>query len=278
MVESLDYIKWKDQNISILKNLSDKKVFITYSGGKDSSVTLYMLNEAGREFGFEFETHAAVYPHNVFNDAEKDRLDLFWKEQGIGIIWHELTDPDDLLEDALKRNIVPCQICNKVKKDRLINIVKSSFPDVSSLVIVMSYSLWDLVSSNVEHILNTIYSNPGLSTGIKGKDPDERFMETSQRFYPFIRLNKGLSIFKPLIYYNDQEIMNFISEKNIPTITEKCKYHIYRPKRLFANYYKQMDLHFDYHKVMQFAKKSLELPELSYFEGIDIKKYLSKMI
>ncbi|MCU0821597.1 MAG: hypothetical protein MUC95_03885 [Spirochaetes bacterium] len=278
MEENFDYIKWKEQNISVLKNLSDKKIFITYSGGKDSSVTLYMLNKAGREFGFKIETHAALYPHNVFKDAEKDRVDHFWKEQGIEIIWHELTDPDDLLEDALKRNIVPCLVCNKVKKEYLTQYIKSSSADISSLVIVMSYSLWDLVSANVEHILNVIYSNPEKGTGIKGKDHGERFMETSQRFYPFIRLNKGLSIYKPLIYYNDQEITKFISEKNIPTITEKCKYHAYRPKRLFANYYEQMDLHFDYHKVMQFAKKSLELPDLSYFEGIDMKKYLSKII
>ena len=72
--------------------------------------------------------------------------------------------------------------------------------------------------------------------------------------------------------------MSFVTEKNIPICTMQCKHHNYRPKRVFAKYYQQVDLHFDYQKVLQFAENVLNLPDISFFEEIDMKEYLEKVI
>jgi tRNA(Ile)-lysidine synthase TilS/MesJ len=278
MNPSIEYSKWKNEHQSILQILINKKTIVTFSGGKDSSVSLYLLEKARKEFGFNFEIHAALFPHKVFGDTNISNIERFWQSKGINIIWHEIQESDNVLEDALNHHIDPCLMCGQIKKKAMMQYVKDSIKDLSTLVIVMSYSLWDLVSSTIEHILNAYYSDPEYSNRITKKDYTERFIETSQRFYPFIKLNEGFSIFKPLIYYNDQEIMSFLTEKNIPTCTMQCKHHNYRPKRVFAKYYQQVDLHFNYQKVLQFAENVLNLPDISFFEEIDMKEYLQKII
>jgi tRNA(Ile)-lysidine synthase TilS/MesJ len=274
----IEYSKWKNEHQSILQILINKKTFFTFSGGKDSSVSLYLLEKASKEFGFNFEIHAALFPQKVLGDTNKSNIERFWQSKGININWHETQESDNVLEDALNHNIDPCLMCGQIKKKAMMQYMKDSFKDLSTRVIVMSYSLWDLVSSTIEHILNAYYSNPEYSNRITKKDYTERFIETSQRFYPFIKLNDGFSIFKPLIYYNDQEIRSFITEKNIPICTMQCEHHNYRPKRVFAKYYQQVDLHFDYQKVLQFAENVLNLPDISFFEEIDMKEYLQKVI
>lgn len=274
----IEYSKWKNEHQSILKTLINKKTIVTFSGGKDSSVTLFLIEKASKEFGFNFEIHAALFPQKVFGDTTKINIEQFWQSRGININWHEIQESDNVLQDVISHNIDPCLMCGQIKKQAMVQYVKESIKDFSTLVIVMGYSLWDLVSSTIEHILNAYYSNSEYSNKITKKDYNERFIETSQRFYPFIKLKEGLSIFKPLIYYNDQEIMNFVTEKNIPVCTMQCKYHDFRPKRAFAKYYQKVDLHFDYHKVLQFAENYLNLPNISFFEEIDMKEYLHKVI
>ena len=46
MKSRFNYSTWKASNQAILENLSDKKVLISYSGGKDSSVVLYLIQKA----------------------------------------------------------------------------------------------------------------------------------------------------------------------------------------------------------------------------------------
>ena len=142
----------------------------------------------------------------------------------------------------------------------------------------MSYSLWDLVSATIEHILGAHYSSDENTAPFQKKNSEERFLGTFQRFYPLLRLKNGLTVFNPLIRYNDEEINNVISEKKIPLTTTSCRYREYRPKRLFAEYYKRSGLRFEFDKVFDFAKKSLNLPEISYFENLETETYVKKML
>jgi len=278
MDSKLNYSNWKKDHRSILKSFPGKEVVMSYTGGKDCSIILDFILRAGKEFGFDFQTHAVLFPHHVFTDIDKDRLDSYWSERGVNIIWHETEQTDQYLDDALKRGFNPCSTCSQIKKTFFINYLKNSVTDWKPDIIIMNYSLWDIVSATIEHTLGTIYSIPGHSNSLRGKNPEERFIETSQRFYPLLKLQNGLTIFKPLIKYNDQDISNAVSEIKIPLSLTPCKYKEFRPKRLFATYYEKMDLKFEYDKVFEFAKKALNLPDISYYEQIGMKEYLNKMI
>jgi len=274
----LTYSRWKDNHKSILQSLPGKRIVMSYSGGKDSSIMLDFILRAGKEFGFDFQTHAVLFPHHAFTDMDKNRLDSYWSERGVNILWHEISETDQCLDDALKSELNPCSICSQIKKNFFIKYLKNSEMDWKPDVIIMNYSLWDLVSATIEHTLGTIYSIPGHSNLLRGKKPEERFIETSQRFYPLLKLQNGLTIFKPLIKYNDQDILNAVSDVQTPLVLTPCRYKEFSPKRLLATYYEKLGLNFEYDKVFEFAKKALSLPEISYYEQIGMKEYLNKMI
>ena len=50
--ESTDYAVWRRDQEQILRNLENKKACVLYSGGKDSSLSLYYLLRAREEFRF----------------------------------------------------------------------------------------------------------------------------------------------------------------------------------------------------------------------------------
>jgi tRNA(Ile)-lysidine synthase TilS/MesJ len=266
---------WRKDFETTLEGLQDKHVLMTYSGGKDSSLILYFIQQAADEFGFNFETHAVPFPAHVLTAEETDKLSGYWQEKGIQIIWHPISVVDDKLKDAVDRKISPCMVCNQTKKEVLTKFFKESQLPLNQTVIIVNYSLWDLVSATVEHILGGIYRVDKEVDTFKGKTPRERFIEISQRFYPLLTINRGLTVFKPLIKYNDQDILAAIQKYGIPVTSTTCRFHEYRPKRWFAKYYHAMGLRYDYESVLAFAKESLQLPEMSYFEQIDLKKYLS---
>jgi tRNA(Ile)-lysidine synthase TilS/MesJ len=249
-----------------------------FSGGKDSSVALHFLQHAGTEYGFTFDTHAGVFPHHVYPSSERDKLDQYWKNRGIPINWHDVRESDDRLASALEEGMSPCLICNTAKKRDLMEYIKTQGIDMNSLVIVMSYSLWDIVSASIEHILGAVFNAKEAAPAFRHKSAEERYLETFQRFYPMLRMPAGFSIFKPLIYYNDQDIRSVLKSERIPVLSTTCDYRQYRPKRLFAQYYEHMNLQFDFTEVFNFAQKALNLPAESHFTQMGGEHYLNKVI
>ncbi len=278
MSSSLNYQEWKNRHRQILESLPGRKLMMFFSGGKDSSLVLHFIQKASDEFRFSFETHAGIYPHHVYPSSDRDVLDRYWKSRGVEINWHEIQESDDRLSSALEEGVSPCLICNMAKKKDLMNYMGKLPIDKNSLVIVMSYSLWDLVSATIEHTLGAVYANPDASSPVRHKSREERFYETAQRFYPLLKFKDGFSIFKPLIYYNDQDIMRLISEEGIPLLSTNCHYREYRPKRLFAQYYEQMGLQFDFEKVFGFAQTALHIPDADFFTQMGEDRYLKKLI
>ena len=278
MKSRLNYSTWKTNNQAILEDLSDKKVMIPYSGGKDSSVVLYLIQKAAEEFDFNYEAHGVFFPAHVYSDRDVKKIDSYWHKKNVSIIWHKVPVSDECLAEALKKGQSPCLTCIQMKKKILVSKLNRMISDWNSIVIIMSYSLWDLVSATLEHISRATFSDKSYSNSLQGKSSDERFIETAQRFYPLLKLKQGPTIYKPLIKYNDQEIQNFISANSIPLTTTSCSYKEFRPKRIFATYYEKTDLFFDYSKVLDFSKKVLNLPDISYYEEIDMEKYMTTVI
>ena len=278
MKSRLNYSSWKEYNQAILQDLSDKKVIVPYSGGKDSSVVLYLIQKAAEEFNFNYETHGVFFPAEVYSAADVKKIDSYWHKRNVNIIWHKVSASDECLAEALKKGQSPCSTCIHMKKQTLRSRVNRAISDWNSTVIVMSYSLWDLVSATLEHISSATFSDKSYPSPLKKIKTVERSIETGQRFYPLLKVKEGPIIYKPLIKYNDQEIINFISKNNIPLTTTSCKYKEFRPKRIFSDYYEKTDLSFDYSKVLDFAKNALNLPDISYYEEIDMERYITMVI
>jgi tRNA(Ile)-lysidine synthase TilS/MesJ len=278
MKSRLNYSTWKTKNQDILKDFSDKKVMIPYSGGKDSSVVLYLIQKAAEEFDFSYEAHGVFFPANVYSAVDVKKIDSYWHKKNVSIIWHKVPVSDECLAEALKKGQSPCLTCMQTKKKILLSQLNRMVSDWNSIVIIMGYSLWDLVSATLEHISRATFSDKSYSSSVQEKRTDERFIEIAQRFFPLLKIKGGTTIYKPLIKYNDQDIQNFISENSIPLTTNSCSYKEFRPKRIFAAYYEKTDLFFDYSKVLDFAKKALNLPDISYYEEIDMEKYMTLVI
>jgi tRNA(Ile)-lysidine synthase TilS/MesJ len=278
MSTKINYAKWKNDYQNILSGFSNKTIMIAYSGGKDSSAVLNLMNEAQKEFDFKMEAHGVVFPNHVLTTDEQYRLNEFWREKDIEIYWHESSIAEEELLLAANKGQSPCQVCNTAKKNVLINHFKEAHSNFESIVIVMSYSLWDLVSATIEHILESVYSSGNTHDTETIRRLNSRFNETSQRFYPLLILKEGLTIFKPLINYNDQHILEYLATNKILTVADKCKYKSYRPKRWFSNYYHNAGLEFDIEKVRKFAQNALALPDIEYFENVGTGNYFKKMI
>lgn len=278
-ITELTYDHWKEEFESLLSDLGNKKTIMLFTGGKDSSIILHYLLLASEEFGFSFEVHAANYPHNVFTNKEKARLNDYWRKRGVNIVWHSIPESDETIEDALTNGTNPCYICHNVKRKALTNFINSVNHNLKQeIVIIFSYTLWDIVSYSLEYITSSLYADPNSSSLVQGKSAETRFAETSQRFYPLIRLAQGLTIFKPLLKYNDYEITHAVENEGIPLSSVECKYMKYRPKRMMSYFYKNLELRFDYNSVFNFANKVLRLRNIDYYKDLDINQFLETLI
>lgn len=278
MNQWVDYSEWRELHRQILDSFRGRKLMMFFSGGKDSSVALHLIQEAGEEFGFSLEVHAGIFPKHVFTPADRERIDGYWSGRGIHIRWHEVQESDERLDAALSEGTSPCLICNTAKKKELMGYLREREPAFKDLVIVMCYSLWDLVSGTIEHILGSVYASADSSPAIRHKSAQERYFEMFQRFYPILRLKEGLSVFKPLIRYNDQQIRSVLSREGIPILSTRCSYRAYRPKRHFAEYYERINLEFDFERLQGFARTALHLPDERFFSEIGEDRYLKKVI
>ena len=267
MNKNLSYTHWKDDNKSILENLTDKNIFMLYSGGKDSSVTMDLITRAGREFGFEFQAHAGAYPVHRYTAQEKSRIESYWNKRNVNIVWHDMSQDDEYINNSDN----PCLGCQELRKKLMKQILADSIEDWNKLVLIVGYSLWDLASYAAEHLLGSILSQDDSENRNK---KDKRFQEIAQRFYPVLRMNEGYTIYRPLLKYNNEDINKMLAEKEIPTLLIPCKFKHFRPKRILEKYYERMGLCFDYNKMIDFAKKSLNIPDISTYTSIDKEQYL----
>ena len=262
---------WKEENRSILGSLANRRNFLLFSGGKDSSLALHLMLKAGIEFGFDFEVHTAVFPVHRYIDEEIERLESYWSKRGTKITWHDV----GVTDDSIKDDPDPCVACRAIRKSMLkTGLTTDMAGEWDRFTIIASYSLWDIISYSIEHLLNNIYSS---DQGMLADDRKNRFLETSQRFYPLLKMNEGYSIFRPLIKLNDTDISKMIEQEGIPTLTIPCKFENLRPKRLLENYYKALGLRFDYDQLLDFAKKSLNLPDISSYVSINKAEYLQNI-
>lgn len=262
------YLDWKRTYISSLKNLADKQVLLLYSGGKDSSVAMDLMLRAADEYGFSFTAHGGAYPIHRYSERDKEKLYSYWKQRGVTIVWHSVADTDDLLEKAEN----PCKLCQQLRRQKFSTFLQEEVKDWSKLVLVACYSLNDLVSYSIEHILGGLARD-----GLDDQQRNFRPMETAQRFYPLLKMREGYTVFRPLVYFNESTIIRYLEEMSIPYLSTRCTFREFRPKRLLQEYYDKMGLEFDYNKLFKFMKNIPDFPLEHSFEDMERDAYISRL-
>jgi tRNA(Ile)-lysidine synthase TilS/MesJ len=270
MVKEIKYSKWKDDHKSILESFYHKKILFGFSGGRDSSLALDFMQRAKKDFGFDFETHTGVFPIHRYPKAEKERMGAYWSARDVDIIWHDFIDTDDMIRNSDN----PCHSCQMIRKKLLKNLVMQKIDNIENLVLIVNYTLWDIVGYSLEHILSDIFSDLDKKRNI-GKN--KRYRETAQRFYPLLKMKEGYAVFRPIIRFNGCDILYTIEKKGIPILSIPCDFEEYRPKTVLERYYEKMGFRFDYNNVFDFAKKALGLPDVSEYVSIDKGKYLKEL-
>lgn len=273
MNNTLNYETFVHDNEEYLRAFRDKRVIVSYAGGKDASVILHFFLQAQKDFNFEFETHAVMYPKHIYTKDEVHRLDSYWKARGVNINWHSMIEDETAFETAGKNGTNPCEVCHSVKRKYSFQYLERTVTDWNSLAIIIGWSLWDIVGYTLEYLFGSIYAE--RETLYQGKSIKNRFFRTSQRFYPMLKMKEGYTIYKPLLRYNDQDIKRVIFDNGIPILTTDCIYKDFRPKRLFAESYIKMDLYFNYDKVMKFAQEALTLEKPSSYTNVDKKDFMT---
>jgi len=268
MNDRLTYSLWRDDHKTILESLSNQRTVMLYSGGKDCSIALYYLLIASREFHFEFETIGATYPNHIYSDAEIEKLSNFWLTQGVNIKWINPNDSDEILSAAATTGENPCNICRSKKRALLNDYLKNNDSD-GNTVIVVSYTLWDIVSYSIEYLLGDIFSPNKCNAQQQETTSGNRFIQTSHRFYPFLKTKDNLSIFKPMLKYNDYEIKAAIEKENIPSSSIQCLYNTSRTKRVLFDYYRELGLSFDYNKVFIFFESVLKPYDSGFYSDLN---------
>ena len=251
----------------ILDGFKNKHVILLFSGGKDSSTALDFLLKSKDEFGFDLKVYAGAFPVHRYPEAEKEKIGNYWKNRGCSVVWLDSGKTDNFIDKAEN----PCLLCQQIRKQMLKGMLADTIKNWNKLVIVAGYSLWDIVSYSVEHLLSGIYSE---TNGITDENVKKRSIETSQRFYPLLKMKEGYSIFRPMVKFNNNDIKRIIDQENIPIISIGCKYKDFRPKRILDNYFIKTNMNFDYDKVYDFAVKSLGIPDVSAYTSIDKEEYL----
>ena len=269
MTIGIEYRHWKLEHESILKDFGQKEIFFLFSAGKDSSLTMHFMVKAAEEFGFAFQAHLGAFPVHRYNFQEKERISSYWEKRGIRPVWHEPKETDIILEDKEE----PCLTCQSIRKKMLHGFLSKSVKNWKNLVVVTSYSLWDLVSYAMEQTLTNLQ---GKNNEKQREANERRKLETMQRFHTFLKMNDGYAVFRPLVRYNGTDIEYEVEKNHIPTLATPCRFGDQRPKRVLEKYYRQLGTGFDYNQLLEYARRSLSFPDASTWTAMGRKEYLGK--
>ena len=108
-------------------------------------------------------------------------LDDYWRSRNVDIQWHDVNVSDELLAEALAAGKNPCRVCQKIKRSYLLDFLRNSEQENKGIVVILSYTLWDLVSYSIEYLVTGIYSHGINNNARVDKGTEERFIQTAQK-------------------------------------------------------------------------------------------------
>jgi tRNA(Ile)-lysidine synthase TilS/MesJ len=260
--------KWETHNRDYLIACKEKRLIVTFSGGKDSSACLFLLHKVKDLYNYDLEAHLYAYPRHIYEESFKEELLSFWGKQGVRLFFHPSEEDDSLLEHQEN----PCVICQNLRKKALLRLWSAKKEEVNNLIIVSGNNLCDLASYLLEISIAT-----EMTDDLYRKDYfwEKRLSEISYRFHPFLSMKEGYAVFRPMLCLNQNEIENIIKSNDILTLSVSCRYSHLRPKKILAKYFKEFDYQFSYKKIIECAQKKIAILDTSKIELLSQKDYFS---
>jgi len=181
-----------------------EKILVALSGGKDSTVTAWLLKKFGYKIeGFHIDLKIGDYSERCLNAVKKLCKDLdiklhvydFKKEMGSGMCY---------LRSAVqsKKNLKNCAICGVIKKW----ILNKEARKLKADKIATGHNLDDEVQT---FLMNIFKGSPELSAN-------------SGPITKNIKDKKFVTRIKPLFYVSENEIKKYSKEKKLPVVYDKC--------------------------------------------------------
>jgi tRNA-5-methyluridine54 2-sulfurtransferase len=191
--------KWKLGN-------KKEKIVVALSGGKDSTVTAYVLKKLGYNiYGFHIDLKIGDYSKRCLQAVRKLCDDLkiplytydMKKEMGSSMCYLRSG-----IQSRAKNEIKNCAICGVIKKW----IINKKVREIRADKIATGHNLDDEVQT---FLMNIFKGSPQLSANL---GPITR-NASDKKFIPRI---------KPLYYIPEDEVRKFAQKNKLPVVYDKC--------------------------------------------------------
>lgn len=195
MKKILGCIRKADQDFSMI-NEGDK-ICVGVSGGKDSMTLLYSLSLYKKFAPIKFDV-IGVHLDMGFGGMNFDEADAFCKKNDIEL-YHEPTNVYEILRiQQTDEGRLKCSLCSKFKKALVIDGAKK----YNCNKVAFAHHGDDAVETL---FMNMIYGGKIAS------------------FLPTMYLDRtDIHFIRPLIYAYESDIINAVSEANIPVVPSTC--------------------------------------------------------
>jgi tRNA(Ile)-lysidine synthase TilS/MesJ len=260
---------WEKQNQEYLAKCAGKTLVVTYSGGKDSTVCVHLLHRMQKKYGYETQAHLYAFPRHLYNPAYRSAVTAYWAAHGVPFGYHEPEESDP----EIRQLADPCLVCQKVRKTALARQLPTLSIPLAKMVLVSGPRLWDLAGYALEHLTN---HELAIQKEENAEVSRERFLEISQRFYPYLQMKEGYAVYRPMHFLNQEDIRLLMAESGAPPEDKACEFAVNRPKKFLGKYFEKFGLEFSYDGVMDFARRHLALEGKASTENIDKEEFLGR--
>jgi tRNA-5-methyluridine54 2-sulfurtransferase len=198
--------KFKD-TLKKIKLTKEDKILVALSGGKDSTVTAYLLKKLGYKIeGFHIDLKIGEYSDKCLGAVKTlcNELDIklhtydIKKEMGSGMCYLRTAIQSNQDKGKLKN----CAICGVIKKWILNKLARKLKTDK----IATGHNLDDEVQT---FLMNILKGSPSLSSN-------------SGPITKNVSNKKFVSRIKPLFYIPENEVRKYSKRKKLPVVYEKC--------------------------------------------------------
>lgn len=191
----LGQIRKADQKFSFF-NEKDK-VLVGISGGKDSMVLLYALNQYRQFKSVNFEIVPAILDLG-FPGFDAEPIKDYVASLGLNLQVVDSKEVYEILKAHEEKGLLPCSICSRMKKAAINNLAK----ELGCNKVAFGHHADDSIET---FFMNQIYGGR-LAT-----------------FQPKMYLERAqIEFVRPLIYCHEEQIRRCVEEEKIPVFSSHC--------------------------------------------------------